>query len=100
MSKKRYGGFNYYDGDNKVVPIVDAWTYSIDSTSGGYIPGPTAVTAYSNFEYSEAHGMDGEVFIDIRFPNFTLLVSPREAKAIAELLNNVADFIIEGRDEL
>lgn len=100
MTKKRYGGFNHYIGDNKAVPLVDAWTYAIGSTSGGYVTGPTAVTAYSNFDYAELHGLEGEVFIDIRFPNFTLLVSPREAKAIAQMLNNIADFIVEGKDEL
>lgn len=100
MTKKRYGGFHHYTGDNTAVPILDAWTYAADSTAGGYIPSPTAVTAYSNFSYAEVHGLEGEVFIDIVAPNFRLLVSPREAKAIARMLNGVADFIIEGTDEL
>lgn len=94
---KRFGGFNYYDGDKKAIPLMDAWTYTID---GKFEYVPTAITAYSNFDVSDLNDGDGEVFIDVVHSEFTFTVSPREAKAIAQLLNNVADFIVEGRDEL
>ena len=97
----RYGKFAHYLGDNKVVPIVDAWTYTIDTQSGGYIQGPSAITAYTNFELAErADSIDDEAFIDIVHPSFRLTVTPREAKAIAKMLSDMADFIVEGIDEL
>lgn len=94
----RYGGFNYWNGDSKAVPIVDAWTFSVGGSEQGKV---SAVSAYCNFELSEANGDgDGEVFINIHFPDHVITVSPREAKAIANLLNKTAGFIVDGVDEL
>lgn len=92
------GRFAYYEGDKKAVPLLDVWTYTIGTGMGGYVQGPSAITAYANYELAaNAESMDEEVFIDIHHPSLNITVSPREAKAIAKMLNDMADFIVEGR---
>lgn len=94
----RYGGFSCYSGDGKAVPLIDVWTYTLDSRVS---KAPAAIAAYANWELAgEVESLDSEVFVDIHHPEFKLTVSPHEARAIAQMLNDIADFIIDGRDEL
>ena len=90
------GRFPYYEGDNKTIPIIDAWTYSTGCEKT--FPA-TAISAYTTWEVSEQiEDSAGEVFIDIVHTDGKITVSPREAKAIAKLLNYMAEFVMEGKE--
>ncbi len=66
------------------------------------------MSKYGKFNYfsGDRHAVwpgedsEGEVFVRLELPSFSISLSPREALALAEQLGSVADFIVNGSDTL
>lgn len=96
MSK--YGKFNYFSGDRRVVPVVDAWAMTHDPDTVTAYQKPTAIGVHT--DWTPGEDSEGEVFVRLGLPSFSISLSPREALALADRLYNVADFIVNGSDTL
>lgn len=88
--------FNYFESTNaRVVPLTDLWEFCQDRE----VPvEPSAFATYLNYDYGLLEYAEGEVFIDLRFPGYTLSVSPAEALKIAESLVVLVDKV-KGADQ-
>jgi hypothetical protein len=76
--------FNYFESNNeRIVPLTDLWEFCQDRE---VTVEPSAFVTYLNYDYGDLEYAEGEAFIDLRFPGYTVSVSPAEALKIAESL--------------
>ena len=81
--------FNYFESNNeRIVPLTDLWEFCQDRE---VTVEPSAFVTYLNYDYGELEYAEGEAFIDLRFPGYTVSVSPAEALKIAESLVVLVD---------
>jgi hypothetical protein len=79
--------FNYFESNNeRIVPLTDLWEFCQDRE---VVVEPSAFVTYLNYDYGELEYAEGEAFIDLRFPGYTVSVSPAEALKIAESLVDI-----------